>query len=119
MTKGGITMITMTSSINPRRAAGLLLLAVGLAAILALGLVDSALAQGSDAGKNAGDLLKKWGTELYTGVLAIIAIIFLINRRYQELGIFVGAAMVVGWMIFSPDSVANAGRDILTGIFGG
>ena len=40
------------------------------------------------------------------------SLVFLINRRYTELGIFLVAAVVVGWMVFSPDQVAQTARAI-------
>ena len=46
------------------------------------------------------------------GVIAIVSLVFLINRRYTELGLFMLAAVVVGWMVFSPDQVAHAAREI-------
>lgn len=50
--------------------------------------------------------------EIYGGIVAIVALVFLINRRYTELGLFLIAAVVVGWMVFSPDQIAQAARDI-------
>lgn len=50
---------------------------------------------------------------------AALALLFLNHRRYSELGMFVVlAAFVVGWLVFSPDSVAGAARDIAKQIFG-
>jgi hypothetical protein len=36
----------------------------------------------------------------------------LINRRYSELMMWVLAAVVVAWLVFSPDQVASAARAI-------
>jgi hypothetical protein len=85
------------------------LLAVGLLLLLAPG----ALAQsGNDVAKNLGDLLRGYAAQFYGGVIAIVSLIFLINRRYVELMTFLIAAVVVGWMVFSPDAIAKAARAI-------
>ena len=91
------------------------LLYLTLAATLAFGLVlaPEALAQaGNDVGENLGDLLRGYAGQIYGGVIAIVALIFLINRRYTELGLFFLAAVVVAWLVFSPDQVANTARGI-------
>lgn len=85
------------------------LLAVGLLLLLAPG----ALAQsGNDVAKNLGDLLRGYAAQFYGGVIAIVSLIFLINRRYVEMVTFLIAAVVVGWMVFSPDAIAKAARAI-------
>jgi hypothetical protein len=84
-------------------------LGVGLLLVLAPG----ALAQsGNDVAKNLGDLLRGYAAQFYGGVIAIVSLIFLINRRYVELMSFLIAAVVVGWMVFSPDAIAKAARAI-------
>jgi hypothetical protein len=91
------------------------LLYLTLAATLALGLLlaPEALAQaGNDVGENLGDLLRGYAGQIYGGVIAIVALVFLINRRYTELGLFFLAAVVVAWLVFSPDQVANTARGI-------
>ncbi len=96
-------------------------LLVGVVALAAIGLLllaPDALARGNDVGQNLGDLLKKYAGEIYVGILAIISLTFLINRRYQELGLFLIAAVVVGWMVFAPGSVSNFARDTAKDIFG-
>jgi hypothetical protein len=91
------------------------LLAVGLLLLLAPG----ALAQsGNDVAKNLGDLLRGYAAQFYGGVIAIVSLIFLINRRYVELMSFLVAAVVVGWMVFSPDAIAKAARAIGRQVFG-
>lgn len=85
------------------------LLAVGLLLLLAPG----ALAQsGNDVAKNLGDLLRGYAAQFYGGVIAMVSLVFLINRRYVELMTFLVAAVVVGWMVFSPDAIARAARAI-------
>ncbi len=78
-----------------------------------LWLAPEALAQaGNDVGENLGDLLRRYAGQIYGGVIAIVALIFLINRRYTELGLFFLAAVVVAWLVFSPDQVADTARGI-------
>lgn len=90
------------------------LLAVALVAVGALLLLaPDALAQsGNDVGRNIGDLLRQYAAQIYGGVVAIVGLVFLINRRYTELGMFLLAAVIVAWLVFSPDQIANAARAI-------
>lgn len=87
-------------------AATLILLATALLA------PDMAMAAGEQIGQNLGDLLRGWATSIFGGVVAIVSIVFLINRRYNELVLFVGAALLVGGFVFAPGSVTNAIRGI-------
>jgi hypothetical protein len=87
-----------------------LLLAV---AALWLWLAPDALAQsGNDVGRNLGGLLKRYAAQIYGGVIAIVSLLFLLNRRYTELALFVLAAVLVAWLVFSPDQVARTARGI-------
>lgn len=87
-----------------------------LAALLALAasalLLDpgAALAAGNEVGRNIGQTLRQIAGEVYGGVIAIVGLIFLLNRRYTELAMFLLAAVLVGWLVFSPDQVAAAAR---------
>jgi hypothetical protein len=76
-----------------------------------------ALASGNDVGKNVGDLLKHYAGELYGGIVGIIAVMCLLNRRYVELATFLFAAVVVAWMVFDPSSIAKAAEAIGKQIF--
>lgn len=69
-------------------------------------------ARGNDVGSNLSGLLRQYAGELYTGIVAVVALIFLINRKFTELVIFFCAAIVVGWLVFAPDQVADAARAI-------
>lgn len=90
-----------------------LILALALLLAAGLWLAPEALAQaGNDVGENLGDLLRRYAGQIYGGVIAIVALIFLINRRYTELGLFMLAAVVVAWLVFSPDQVADTARGI-------
>ncbi|HST38790.1 MAG TPA: hypothetical protein VLK58_04750 [Conexibacter sp.] len=96
-----------------RRALPWLAAVAALVAALLLGVASDALAQsGNEVGRNIGDLLEGTGAQIYGGIVAVVGLIFLINRRYTELGIFVLAAVVVAWLVFSPDQVASAARAI-------
>lgn len=73
---------------------------------------------GNDVGRNFGELLRRWGGQIYGGVVAIVSVLFLINQRYKDLLLFMMAAVVVAWLVFSPDQVANAARGIGRQILG-
>ena len=89
------------------------LLLIVVVAVVCLWLVPEALAQsGNDVGRNLGGLLKRYAAQIYGGVIAIISLLFLLNRRYTELALFVLAAVLVAWLVFSPDQVARTARGI-------
>jgi hypothetical protein len=77
-----------------------------------------AFASGNDVGKNVGDLLKHYAGEVYGGVVAVISLMFLLNRRYTELAVFLFASIVVAWMVFAPSEIAKAAEAIGKQIFG-
>jgi hypothetical protein len=82
-------------------------------AVLCLWLVPDALAQsGNEVGRNLGGLLTRYAGQIYGGVIAIVSLLFLLNRRYTELALFVLAAVLVAWLVFSPDQVARTARGI-------
>lgn len=87
-------------------------LSLAAALTLALLLAPAALAAGNDVGHNLGSLLRKYASEIYGGIVAVVGLVFLINRRLNELAIFFLAAVLVGWLVFSPDQVADAARAI-------
>ena len=90
----------------------LALLAV-LAAVVLLALPAVALgATGNDVGHNIGSTLRHYAAEIYGGILSMVALIFLLNRRFSDLMVFFAAAILVGWLVFSPDQVADAARAI-------
>jgi drug/metabolite transporter (DMT)-like permease len=93
---------------------------LGIAVLLLV--VPDALAQqaggGEDVGKNFGDLLQKWAAQIYLGVVAIVSIVFLINRAYSQLGVFMIAAVVVGMFVVSPESFKNFAGDTAKTLFG-
>jgi nitrate reductase gamma subunit len=93
-----------------RRTAFTLALLAALAS--ALVLAPAALAAGNDVGHNLGSLLRKYAGEVYGGIVAVVGLVFLLNRRLTDLAMFFLAATLVGWLVFSPDQVANAARAI-------
>lgn len=87
------------------------------AAIVAAGgllaAAPAALAQqGERVGENIGELLGGWASSLFVGIAALISLIFLLNRRYNELAMFVVAAVIVGGFVLAPESVASTVKDI-------
>jgi hypothetical protein len=94
-----------------RRLAVALALVVVLAA--ALWLAPEALAAGgNDVGRNIGAELRRWAASIYGGLIAIVGLVFLLNRKFTDLAVFLLAAILVGWLVFSPDQVADAARAI-------
>jgi hypothetical protein len=92
-----------------------LALALTLVAVLAaaLWLAPDALATGgNDVGRNIGSELRRWAASIYGGLIAIVGLVFLINRKFTDLAVFFLAAILVGWLVFSPDQVADAARAI-------
>ena len=73
---------------------------------------------GESVGENIGDLLGGWAASLFTGVVAIISIIFLISRRFTELAVFLVIAVIVGGFALAPDSAAAAIKGLFNAITG-
>jgi hypothetical protein len=91
-----------------------------LSTFLLLGLLapDSFAAGKVDVGKNVAGLLKGYAGELYGGIVAVISLMFLLNRRYTELATFLFSAIVVAWMVFAPAEIGSAAEAIGKQIFG-
>jgi hypothetical protein len=87
-------------------------------AVGALAFPAVALASGNNVGSNVANLLKGYASELYGGIAGIASLVFLVNRRYTELATFLFAAIVVGWLVFAPGSIAHAAEGIAKQIFG-
>jgi hypothetical protein len=96
---------------------GCVMLVVAVSVALLIAVPADAGAAGNDVGENLGRLLRHFAGQLYAGVIAILSLLFLINRRYAELATFLLAAVVVAWLVFSPDEVAHAARAIGEQIF--
>lgn len=89
------------------------LAALAIAAVALLFLAPEALAAGgNDVGRNIGGELRRWAASIYGGLIAIVGLVFLINRKFTDLAVFFVAAILVGWLVFSPDQVADAARAI-------
>jgi hypothetical protein len=79
-----------------------------------LALAGSAMAagQGERVGENIGDMLGGWAKSLYIGIAGVVALLFLLNRRFADLAIFMVAALVVGGFVMAPNDIAGTVRDI-------
>lgn len=94
------------------------LVCLGVLAALAAGVVTllapsvAQAAGGNSVGRNLAGLLREYAGELYTGIVAVFALVFLTNRKFTELLVFFCAAIVVGWLVFAPGQVADAAKAI-------
>jgi hypothetical protein len=73
---------------------------------------------GEQVGQNLGNMLGGWAKSLYAGIAGIVAVMFLFNRRFAELAVFVGAAIVVGGFVLAPGSVSAMVHDIWSTLTG-
>jgi hypothetical protein len=71
-----------------------------------------AAGDGERVGENVGKLLGGWAKSLYVGITAIVALMFLLNRRFADLVVFLLAAVLVGGFVLAPTEVAGTIRDI-------
>lgn len=92
-----------------RRFAVAFLLALA-ASVLLLAPAAALAANGNDVGHNIGSTLRHYAGEVYGGIIAIVGLVFLLNRKFTDLAVFFAAAVLVGWLVFSPDQVAEAAR---------
>lgn len=74
--------------------------------------VAMAAGPGDKVGKNLGDLLGSWAKSLYIGIAALVALMFLLNRRFADLAVFMVAACVVGGFVLAPTEVAGVVKGI-------
>ena len=95
-----------------RRRLRVALLLVLAASVLLLAPGAALAASGNDVGHNIGSTLRHYAGEVYGGILAIVGLVFLLNRKFTDLAVFFVAAVLVGWLVFSPDQVADAARAI-------
>jgi hypothetical protein len=100
---------------SPRRR---ICLGLGLATLVLALFPAAALASGNDVGANVAKLLKGYATELYGGIVGVVSLMFLVNRRYTELAVFLFAAIAVAWMVFAPSEIAKAAEAVGKQIFG-
>jgi len=87
---------------------------LGAIALLLAAAPDALAASGASIGTNLGNLLAAWARSLFSGVVALVSVVFLVNRRYTDLALFVAASVLVGGLIFSAATVANVIRGIWT-----
>jgi hypothetical protein len=81
-----------------------------LTALTVISLILAPVALGADGeavGRNLGELLKGWAAAIFAGVAAVVSLVFLLNRRYNELALFILAAVVVGGFVFAPVAVSE------------
>ena len=83
-----------------------------LAMLLSLAGPALAAGDGEQVGKNLGELLGGWSKSLYGGIAGLVALVFLLNRRFADLAIFMIAAVLVGGFVMAPDDIASTVRDI-------
>jgi hypothetical protein len=69
--------------------------------VLAL-LSANAFAPDNDVSVNITNLLDGYAGDLYGRTVAVIILVFLLNRHYTELAVFSLGAIVVAWMVFAP-----------------
>ena len=72
----------------------------------------AAAGDGERVGENIGELLGGWSKSLFMGIAGLVALIFLLNRRFADLAIFMVASLVVGGFVMAPDDIAGTVRDI-------
>ena len=71
-----------------------------------------AVGDGEKVGENIGNLLGGWAKSLYVGIAAVVALVFLLNRRFADMAVFMVAALIVGGFVMAPNDIANTMRDI-------
>jgi|SRR3954452_8784339 hypothetical protein len=89
--------------------------AAAVTAWLTLALTSAAAwaaGDGERVGENVGRLLGGWARSLYVGITAIVALMFLMNRRFADLAVFIVAAVLIGGFVLAPTEVAGTIRDI-------
>jgi hypothetical protein len=71
-----------------------------------------AAGEGERVGENISDLLGGWAKSLYVGIVGVVALLFLLNRRFADMAVFVGAAAVVGGFVLTPNEITSVVRDL-------
>jgi hypothetical protein len=77
-----------------------------------------AAGDGEKVGENIGNLLGGWAKNLYLGIAAVVALMFLLNRRFADLAVFMVAALIVGGFVMAPNELAGTIQDIWKTITG-
>ena len=86
--------------------------AVWLVLMFASAPAALAKGEGERIGENLGDLLGGWAKHLYLGIAALVALVFLLHRRFADLAIFFVAAVAVGGFVLAPGAIADTVRDL-------
>jgi hypothetical protein len=71
-----------------------------------------AAGDGEKVGENVGNLLGGWAKSLYVGIAAVVALMFLMNRRFGDLAVFMLAALLVGGFVMAPSDISGMVKDI-------
>jgi hypothetical protein len=71
-----------------------------------------AAGDGEKVGENIGNLLGGWAKSLYVGIAAVVALMFLMNRRFADLAVFMLAALLVGGFVMAPGDISAMVKDI-------
>src|SRR5262245_16006943 len=71
-----------------------------------------AAGDGERVGENVSHLLGGWAKSLYIGIAAIVALMFLMTRKFADMAVFMGAAVLVGGFVMAPNDIAGVVRDI-------
>ena len=71
-----------------------------------------AAGDGERVGENVGNLLGGWAKSMYIGIAAVVALVFLLNRKFADLAVFMVAAVLVGGFVMAPNDIAGTVRDI-------
>src|SRR4051794_12597905 len=88
-------------------------IAWALIAPMAMGQDAKDKGGGERVGENVGQLLGGWAKSLYVGIAALVALMFLLNRRFADLAVFLFAALIVGGFVLAPTEGAGAIKTVL------
>jgi hypothetical protein len=78
-----------------------------------------AAGDGEKVGENVGHLLGGWARSLYVGIAAVVALMFLMNRKFADLAVFMLAAVLVGGFVMAPNDVADTVKSIWSTVTSG
>jgi hypothetical protein len=93
--------------------------ALGLAVVFAIAVVEPAFAKSAtQVGKDAGDLLKTWGTAFFGGITALVACKHLLNREVAQGMVFAAMAIVLGLFVFAPSGIGHFIQGLGSDLFG-
>ena len=62
-----------------------------------------------------GDLVRKWFRQAQRLFHMVVALVFLLNRKFGELAVFMLAAVLVGGFVMAPHEISGMVRDITEG----